>query len=98
MGGDSHRAEHERQLNARERLRAVLEAVGRDGHESVTSLSQEFLVSRVTVRSDLAILAAEGAVIRTHGGAVRRRSEEQVAVSARQGSARATQERGRNDG
>ena len=54
---------HER----RDQIVALLEENGRAG---VSELSQRFDVSEVTIRSDLDILARQGLLVRTRGGAV----------------------------
>ncbi len=55
--------------NATQRAEVILGLV-RDGEEcSVSDLSVRFGVSEMTVRRDLDALAAEGRVVRTHGGA-----------------------------
>ena len=48
----------------------LLERLARDGQLAVTPLAQEFGVSEDTLRRDLRDLAAEGKLIRVHGGAV----------------------------
>jgi len=48
-------------------------------------LSQRFDTSAVTIRSDLRALAASGAVLRTHGGAVSHREGDEVPLSIRAG-------------
>ncbi len=48
----------------------LIERLARDGQLAVTPLAQEFGVSEDTLRRDLRDLAAEGKLIRVHGGAV----------------------------
>jgi DeoR/GlpR family transcriptional regulator of sugar metabolism len=51
----------------REQITALLE---REGRVSVVDLSQRFHLSQATIRSDLDSLAAQGILVRTHGGAI----------------------------
>src|ERR1700683_2726916 len=53
-----------------ERRRRIVELAVADGSVRVCVLSQRFGVSEVTIRADLRALAAEGALIRTRGGAI----------------------------
>ncbi len=50
----------------------VLDLLERDGRLTVGDLVERFHVSSVTVRTDLDALASVGALVRSHGGAVRR--------------------------
>ena len=50
----------------------LLRAMAERGFLRVTDASDEFGVSGVTVRSDLAVLEAEGSIVRVHGGAMLR--------------------------
>lgn len=50
----------------------VLDLLEQDGRLTVGDLVQRFGVSSVTVRTDLDALANAGALVRSHGGAVRR--------------------------
>ena len=52
--------------------RSVLDLVDQDGQVTVSDMVRRFSISAVTVRNDLDALASIGAVVRTHGGAVRR--------------------------
>jgi DeoR family transcriptional regulator of aga operon len=54
-----------------ERRRIILESVERDGRVTVDGLVDRFGVSAVTARADLDALATAGALVRSHGGAVR---------------------------
>jgi DeoR family transcriptional regulator of aga operon len=54
------------------RRRSVLDLVDRDGQVTVADMVRRFSISAVTVRNDLDALASLGAVVRSHGGAVRR--------------------------
>ena len=56
-------------MSAVQRVDAILGLI-RDGRECVVAdLATRFRVSEMTVRRDLDALAAEGRVVRTHGGA-----------------------------
>ena len=59
-------------LLTEQRRRNVLDLVDQDGQVTVADLVKRFAISAVTVRSDLDTLASVGAVVRSHGGAVRR--------------------------
>jgi DeoR/GlpR family transcriptional regulator of sugar metabolism len=50
----------------------VLDLVDQDGQVTVVDMVRRFSISAVTVRNDLDALATLGAVVRSHGGAVRR--------------------------
>jgi DeoR/GlpR family transcriptional regulator of sugar metabolism len=49
-----------------------LDLVDQNGQVTVVDLIKRFSISAVTVRSDLDALASIGAIVRSHGGAVRR--------------------------
>ncbi len=51
------------------RQNKIVEFVGKSGSCSIETLAKQFNVSAVTIRRDLQILADEGKVMRTHGGA-----------------------------
>jgi DeoR family transcriptional regulator of aga operon len=53
-----------------ERRRAVLDIVNREGRVLVKDLAQRFATSQVTIRKDLEMLHSQGAIYRTHGGAL----------------------------
>lgn len=55
-----------------QRRRNLLDLVDQNGQVTVADLVHRFSISAVTVRSDLDALAAMGAIVRSHGGAVRR--------------------------
>ena len=59
-------------LLTEQRRRNVLDLVDQEGQVMVGDLVKRFSISAVTVRTDLDALAAVGAVVRSHGGAVRR--------------------------
>jgi len=54
-----------------ERLRAILKLIDTDSVSAVEDIAAALSVSSSTVRRDLAHLAAQGLVLRSHGGAVR---------------------------
>ena len=55
-----------------QRRRNLLDLVDQNGQVTVADLVKRFSISAVTVRSDLDALAAIGALVRSHGGAIRR--------------------------
>lgn len=55
-----------------QRRRNLLDLVDQNGQITVGDLVKRFSISAVTVRSDLDALADIGALVRSHGGAVRR--------------------------
>jgi DeoR/GlpR family transcriptional regulator of sugar metabolism len=59
-------------LLTEQRRRSVLDLVDQDGQVTVADMVKRFAISAVTVRNDLDALASIGAVLRSHGGAVRR--------------------------
>jgi DeoR family transcriptional regulator of aga operon len=65
----------------RRRIRALLEERER---VTVEELSTMFDISLVTIRSDLNALAEIGALVRTRGGALAQRAEEDMPISVKQ--------------
>jgi DeoR/GlpR family transcriptional regulator of sugar metabolism len=59
-----------RRLYRRERFEYILRELDSNGYAAVGDLAEVLGVSAVTVRADLDALEQEGALIRTHGGAV----------------------------
>ena len=53
-----------------ERRRAVLDLINQEGRVLVKDLAQRFGTSQVTIRKDLEVLHSQGAIYRTHGGAL----------------------------
>jgi len=53
-----------------ERRRKILEMMHRDGRVLVKDLADHFRISQITIRKDLEILHSQGAMQRTHGGAL----------------------------
>ena len=58
-------------LLAEERRRKILDSIEQNGQVTIPELVKRFSVSAVTARNDLDALSAGGAVVRSHGGAVR---------------------------
>jgi DeoR/GlpR family transcriptional regulator of sugar metabolism len=59
-----------KEQSVQERRHDILDNVQRAGRASVADLSQAFGVSEVTIRTDLQMLADQGLLVRTHGGAI----------------------------
>lgn len=59
-----------KEQSVQERRHEILDSVLRTGRASVVDLSQAFGVSEVTIRTDLQMLADQGLLVRTHGGAI----------------------------
>src|SRR5580765_505417 len=59
-------------LLTEQRRRNLLDLVDQEGQVTVADMVHTFSISAVTVRSDLDALAKIGAVVRSHGGAIRR--------------------------
>src|SRR2546430_11971026 len=59
-------------LLTEQRRRNLLDLIDQDGQVTVAEMVKQFAISAVTARSDLDALASIGAVVRSHGGAVRR--------------------------
>ena len=59
-------------LLVEERRRKILDLVEKQARVTVDELVNRFGVSAVTVRGDLDALSQSGAVIRSHGGALKR--------------------------
>jgi DeoR family transcriptional regulator of aga operon len=65
------RSKGENPLLAEQRRRKILDLLEQEGQITVRDLVDRFSISAVTVRSDLDSLSTTGAVVRSHGGAVR---------------------------
>ena len=65
------------------RREEILEKTNEVGQVTVQSLSRYFKVSEVTIRTDLQVLAEQGLVIRTHGGAIATTSIPELSLSLR---------------
>src|SRR2546428_5726054 len=59
-------------LLVEERRRKIIDLVEKQGRVTVDELVKRFIVSAVTVRGDLDALSRAGAVVRSHGGALKR--------------------------
>src|SRR5580698_10365667 len=60
-----------KRLLTEERRRAVIDLLDKQGRVTVEELTRQFSVSAVTARGDLDVLSTNGALVRSHGGAVR---------------------------
>src|ERR1035437_7308591 len=59
-------------LLVEERRRDILACLGTENRVTVEGLAERYGISTVTVRGDLDALASTGALVRSHGGAVKR--------------------------
>lgn len=66
-----------------ERRMAIADLVEKQGRAVVEELARLLNVSDETIRRDLAALENQGAVVRVHGGAIRRAPIEEVPIRAR---------------
>ena len=66
----------ERGLLVAERRHRIVDLVREQGRATVESLASRFATSLVTIRADLTALEATGMLERTHGGALRRRDDD----------------------
>lgn len=62
-------------LLTQERRRRICELVREHGRVTVDALATRFGISQVTIRADLALLEGAGALVRSHGGALRSSEE-----------------------
>jgi DeoR family transcriptional regulator of aga operon len=60
-------------LLGEERRRKIRQMIEKDGQVTITDLARRFRVSAVTVRADLDGLSESGSILRSHGGAVKRK-------------------------
>ena len=74
----------ERELLVEERRRLIRELIEKQERVTVEELSAKFDISLVTIRSDLNALAEIGAIVRTRGGAIVQRDDEDLPVSVKQ--------------
>src|SRR6476619_6857796 len=58
-------------LLSEQRRRKILDLIEQRSQVTVHDLVEKFSVSAVTARADLDALSSQGAVVRSHGGAVR---------------------------
>ena len=59
-------------LLAEGRRHQIMDLIEQSGQITINDLVERFSISAVTARSDLDVLSANGAILRSHGGAVRR--------------------------
>lgn len=71
-------------LVLQERRRRIVELLQERGRVTVEELAQRFLTSAVTIRADLGGLASEGALLRTHGGALVRRDDDDLSIAVKE--------------
>jgi DeoR family transcriptional regulator of aga operon len=79
----------EGELLIAERRRRIREMVGERGRVTVAELAEMFGISLVTARADLNALAEIGAVLRTRGGALAQRADEDLPIGVKQSLHRA---------
>jgi DeoR family transcriptional regulator of aga operon len=72
------------ELLVEERRRHIREMVGERGRITVAELAAMFDISQVTARNDLNALAEIGAVVRTRGGALAQRDDEDLPIGVKQ--------------
>ena len=72
-------------MSMEERRRQICVLLKEAGRVSSDELALRFHTSAVTIRSDLRALAASGALLRTHGGAVSHREGDEVPLAIRAG-------------
>jgi len=77
-------ADQDESLALEERRRRILRLIQERAQVTVAELAERFTVSAVTIRTDLAALDAVGAVLRIHGGAMRRRDSDDVPIDVKQ--------------
>jgi DeoR family transcriptional regulator of aga operon len=75
------------------RLRSIIEVIDDNGAAGVEELAELLSVSPATVRRDLARLADQGVITRSHGGAMRADAGLEVPISYRRGTAVAQKRR-----
>jgi DeoR family transcriptional regulator of aga operon len=68
-----------------ERRRQIQSLIEQNGRVTTEELAERFRISLVTIRGDLKALAAAGAVVRTHGGALAHRDGEDVPLDVKTG-------------
>ncbi len=70
-------------LFVEERRRQIIEQIEAKQRVTVEQLTDRFAVSAVTIRGDLDALAQAGAVVRSHGGALRRREGDDIPLAVK---------------
>ena len=71
-------------LALEERRRRIRNLIQERSQVTVTELARQFVVSAVTIRSDLTALDEVGAIVRIHGGALPRRDSDEVPIDVKQ--------------
>jgi DeoR family transcriptional regulator, aga operon transcriptional repressor len=71
-------------LLVEERRRRILELLDKQERATVEELSDRFDVSSVTIRGDLDVLADAGAIVRSHGGALKRLDHEDAPIAVKE--------------
>ncbi len=66
-----------------QRLVRLLTLLRENGHTSLSELAAELGASQATIRRDVAELAAQGLIIRTHGGALARDDRQELPLELR---------------
>lgn len=74
----------EQGLLAEERRRRISTLVREQGRVTVGALASRFGTSQVTIRGDLSVLESAGALVRTHGGALRLSEELDQSLDVKQ--------------
>lgn len=74
----------EQGLLAEERRRRISALVREQGRVTVGALATRFGTSQVTIRGDLSMLESAGALVRTHGGALRQSEELDQSLDVKQ--------------
>jgi DeoR family fructose operon transcriptional repressor len=77
---------------AAERHTRIAQLIARQNAVTVADLCKRFSVSDMTIRRDLQRLEGEGILVRTHGGAVARASEQDAAYGVREQAQREEKE------
>jgi DeoR family transcriptional regulator of aga operon len=71
-------------LLVEERRRRILELLAKEERATVDQLADRFDVSTVTIRGDLDVLADAGAIVRSHGGALKRLEQQDAPIAVKE--------------
>jgi DeoR family transcriptional regulator of aga operon len=71
-------------LLVEERRRRILELLSKEERATVEELADRFNVSTVTIRGDLDVLADAGAIVRSHGGALKRLEQQDAPIAVKE--------------
>jgi DeoR family transcriptional regulator, aga operon transcriptional repressor len=71
-------------LLVEERRRRILELLAKEERATVEELADRFDVSTVTIRGDLDVLADAGAIVRSHGGALKRLDQQDAPIAVKE--------------